>query len=269
MIDGGFTCPNRDGRVGRQGCSYCRNDAFAPAYCRQAQSITEQIQAGKAFFAGRYPQMQYLAYFQSYSGTYAPVDVLRSRYDEALADPDVVGLVIATRPDCLPDDVLDLLTEYARRVSLKVEVGVESWQDHVLRGIGRGHDSQCADEAILRLASRDIEVGVHIILGLPGETCEQMLQGAEHLSALPVQSVKLHQLQILRGTAIADQYQQHPDLFVTFPTAQDYVALVRQFVARLRPDIQVERIVAECPPQLLIAPRWGLKPAAVQRLLYE
>lgn len=267
MIDGGFTCPNRDGSVGTSGCTYCRNDAFAPAYCRRSQGITEQIEAGKRFFAGRYSQMQYLAYFQSYSGTYATVEELRRRYDEALSVADVTGLVIATRPDCLSDEVLSLLQEYAQRVSLKVEVGVESFQDSVLQRIHRGHDSQCAQQAILRLAERNIPVGVHIILGLPGESCEQMLDGARRLSSLPVQSLKLHQLQILEGTLMAEDFRLHPDDFVTFPIAGDYVALVRDFLTLLRPDIEVERIVAECPPQLLIAPRWGLKPAAVEQML--
>lgn len=267
MIDGGFGCPNRDGRVGTGGCTYCRNDAFAPDYCRQSRSIAEQIRAGKQFFDRRYPQMQYLAYFQSYSGTYAPVEVLRQRYDEALSESDVVGLVIATRPDCLPDEVLDLLQEYAQRVSLKVEVGVESFDDQVLRRIHRGHDSLCAEQAIRRLAERQIPVGVHLILGLPGESREQMLEGARRLANLPVQSLKLHQLQILEGTPMAEDYRLHSADFVTFPTAADYVMLVREFVALLRPDIQVERIVAECPPNLLIAPRWGLKPAVVEQML--
>lgn len=267
MIDGGFGCPNRDGRVGAGGCTYCRNDAFAPDYCRQSRSIAEQIRAGKQFFARRYPQMQYLAYFQSYSGTYAPVEVLRQRYDEALSEPDVVGLVVATRPDCLPDEVLDLLQEYAQRVSLKVEVGVESFDDQVLQRIHRGHDSLCAEQAIRRLAERHIPVGVHLILGLPGESREQMLEGARRLASLPVQSLKLHQLQILEGTPMAEDYRLNSADFVTFPTAADYVMLVREFVALLRPDIQVERIVAECPPNLLIAPRWGLKPAVVEQML--
>lgn len=269
MIDGGFSCPNRDGHVGLGGCTYCRNDAFAPAYCRQNQTITQQIQAGKQFFAHRYPHMQYLAYFQSYSGTYAPIDVLRQRYDEALSDPDVVGLVIATRPDCLSDEVLDLLQAYAQRVSLKVEVGVESFCDATLQRIHRGHDSQCAQQAIHHLAQRGIQVGVHLILGLPGESREQMLDGARLLAQLPVQSLKLHQLQILEGTPMAEDYRLHPAQFVTFPTASDYISLVRQFVSLLPSTIQLERIVAECPPHILIAPRWGLKPAEVERMLRE
>jgi len=195
--------------------------------------------------------------------------VLRSRYLEALSVPDVVGLVIATRPDCLPDPVLDLLEEFAHRTSLKVEVGVESFQDHVLRRICRGHDAQCAQQAIRRLAERGISVGVHLILGLPGETRQQMLQGAELLSALPVQSLKLHQLQILEGTPMAQDYRLHPADFLAFPTAADYVQLVREFLTHLRTDIHLERIVAECPPSLLIAPRWGLKPSEVERMLHE
>lgn len=266
MIDGGFTCPNRDGRVGTRGCTYCRNDAFAPAYCRASGSITAQLEAAKRFFASRYPDMAYLAYFQSYSGTYASPEVLRARYEEALRVPGVVGLVIATRPDCLSDAVLDLLEELSHRVSVCVEVGVESCHDHVLRRIARGHDFACAQDAIQRLAARGLPVGVHIILGLPEESREEMLRGAELLSRLPIASVKLHQLQILRDTPMAEDFRLHPEAFVTFPTAQDYVELAVQFVTRLRADIEVERIVAECPPALLLSPRWGLKPQAVQQL---
>lgn len=266
MIDGGFTCPNRDGRFGTTGCTYCRNDAFAPSYCRRFSTISEQIEAGKLFFGRRYKEMEYLAYFQSYSGTYAPVDVLCQRYQEALSSPDVKGLIIATRPDCLGDDVLDLLSEFATKCSVKIEIGVESFQDHVLRRVARGHDSLCAVDSIRRVAARGIPVGVHILLGLPGETREQMLQGADRLSSLPVSSVKLHQLQILKDTPMAEDYRLHPNDFVSFPKAEDYLALVREFLSRLRPDIEVERLVAECPPRMLLAPRWGLKASEFSRL---
>ena len=266
MIDGSFTCPTRDGRVGEGGCTFCRNDSFAPAYCRQYPSITQQIEAGKAFFAGRYPQMEYVAYFQSYSSTYAPVEVLRSRYDEALSVPGIVGLILATRPDCLGDEVLSLLSELHSRTSLKIEIGVESCQDHVLRRIHRGHDFACAVSAIRRVAALGIPVGVHLILGLPGETEDQMLAGADTLSALPISSVKLHQLQIFSDTPMAEEYRQHPEEFHLFSSADDYALLAARFAHRLAPGIEVERIVSEAPPHMLIAPRWGLKPQEVQKL---
>lgn len=267
MIDGGFTCPNRDGTISRGGCTFCRNDSFAPDYCRRHDSITQQIQAGKQFFARRYHDMQYLAYFQSYSNTYADVATLRSRYDEALSVADVTGLVIGTRPDCLPDEVLDLLQEYNQRTSLEVEIGVESCHDHVLAAINRGHTWQQSRDAIVRTAGKGIRVGVHVILGLPGETREQMLQGARMISGLPVSTVKLHQLQILRDTPMASHFKASPQDFVQFPTAADYVSLVREYRSLLRPDISLGRIVSQCPSSMLIAPRWGLKPFQVQEML--
>lgn len=267
MIDGGFTCPNRDGSRGRGGCTYCRNDSFAPQYCRSVEGIASQIEAGKEFFRGRYPQMRYLAYFQSYSGTYAPVSVLRERYEEALSADGVSGLVIATRPDCLQDDVLDLLQEFAGRVPVTVEIGVESCHDHVLQRINRGHSYREAEDAIRRTAARGITVGVHIILGLPGETDEEMLRGAELLSCLPIDYLKLHQLQILHGTRMAEDFRQHPDDFRLFPTAEDYVAFVREYRRHLRADIGIERYVSFASPSLVICPHWGLKPAEIEKMI--
>lgn len=267
MVDGGFTCPNRDGTVGRGGCSYCRNDSFAPDYCRTSGSIGEQLEAGKRFFRRRYREMEYIAYFQSYSGTYAPVEVLRQKYEEALAVDGVKGIIIGTRPDCLPDAVLHYLEELHRRTDLTVEIGVESTHDHVLRRIHRGHTFAQAADAIRRTAARGIRVGVHMILGLPEETKEEMMLGAERLSALPIDFVKLHQLQILRGTSMAQDYAEHPDDFVVFPTALDYAALVREYLQHLGPAIKVERYVSSAPSDLLIAPRWGLKPYEIKDLI--
>ena len=266
MIDGGFTCPNRDGKISRGGCTYCRNDAFAPEYCRKHSSIREQIEAGKEFFKGKYETMEYDAYFQSYSGTYADIATLQQRYNEALSVKDVTGLVIGTRPDCLGEDILNLLDTYNTRTRLEVEIGVESCTDRVLRRINRGHDFACAEDAIRRTASRGIRVGVHIILGLPGETFEEMLHGADILSSLPVNAIKLHQLQIQHGTAMAEDYRLHPKDYHIFSTAEEYASLAVEFASRLRPDIKIGRIVSECPPDMLIAPRWGLKPSVIQKM---
>lgn len=280
MLDGGFSCPNRQPKQENSGgCSYCRNDSFAPDYwhssssnvtprlCRKVRTITEQLEAGKRFFAKKYKEMEYVAYFQSYSCTYAPVDVLRRRYDEALAVEGVKGLVIGTRPDCLQDEVLDLLEEYNCRTQLTLEIGVESCHDHVLQRINRGHTFAQAEDAIRRTAARGIRVGVHMILGLPEETTEEMIIGAEKLSLLPIDFIKLHQLQILKDTRMADDYTRHPEDFVTFPTAEDYVALVKKFRKHLRSDIRIERYVSSAPSNLIIAPRWGLKPFEIKELI--
>ena len=268
MVDGGFTCPNRDGTVGSGGCSYCRNDSFAPDYCRKTKSITEQLEAGKRFFGQKYKDMEYIAYFQSYSCTYAPIEVLRQRYEETLS-AGVKGLVIGTRPDCLQEDVLDLLEELNTKTQLTIEIGVESCHNHVLQRINRGHTFAQAEDAIRRTSARGIKVGVHIIFGLPEETKEEMLQGADFLSKMPVDFIKLHQLQILKGTKMAEDFMNHPEEFVTFPSAEDYVDFVKEYRRHLRSDIQIERYVSSAPSDLIIAPRWGLKPFEIKALIEQ
>ena len=268
MVDGGFTCPNRDGTVGSGGCSYCRNDSFAPDYCRRTKSITEQLEAGKRFFGQKYKDMEYIAYFQSYSCTYAPIEVLRQRYEEALS-AGVKGLVIGTRPDCLQEDVLNLLEELNTKTQLTIEIGVESCHNHVLQRINRGHTFAQAEDAIRRTSARGIKVGVHIILGLPEETKEEMLQGADFLSKMPVDFIKLHQLQILKGTKMAEDFMNHPEEFVTFPSAEDYVDFVKEYRRHLHSDIQIERYVSSAPSDLIIAPRWGLKPFEIKALIEQ
>lgn len=268
MVDGGFACPNRDGTVGSGGCSYCRNDSFAPDYCRRTKSITEQLEAGKRFFGQKYKDMEYIAYFQSYSCTYAPIEVLRQRYEEALS-AGVKGLVIGTRPDCLQEDVLDLLEELNTKTQLTIEIGVESCHNHVLQRINRGHTFAQAEDAIRRTSARGIKVGVHIILGLPEERKEEMLLGADLLSKMPVDFIKLHQLQILKGTKMAEDFMNHPEEFVTFPSAEDYVDFVKEYRRHLHSDIQIERYVSSAPSDLIIAPRWGLKPFEIKALIEQ
>ena len=269
MVDGGFTCPNRDGTVGSGGCSYCRNDSFAPDYCRKTKSITEQLETGKRFFGQKYKNMEYIAYFQSYSCTYAPIEELRQKYEEALSVEGIKGLIIGTRPDCLQDDVLDYLHKLSSRTELTIEIGVESCHDHVLKRINRGHTYAQAEDAIRRTAARGIKVGVHMILGLPEETIEEMMQGAEMLSRLPIDFMKLHQLQILKGTRMAEDYKAQPEDFVVFPKAEDYVALVIEYRRHLRHDIKIERYVSSAPSDLVIAPRWGLKPYEIKALIEQ
>ena len=267
-IDGGFTCPNRDGTKGIGGCTFCNSEAFAPSYCRTHASITKQIEAGKRFFAEKYrDEVKYLAYFQSFSGTYAPVETLRQRYEEALSAEDVVGLVIATRPDCINEEVLVLLSEINQHPPVvTVEYGVESCYNKTLQHVNRGHDFACAEQAIRMTAERGIAVGVHLIIGLPGETEDEILQEADILSALPVTSLKLHQLQIMQGTPMATEWQQHPERFLSL-TAEAYAQLIARFVQRLRPDIHLERFAASAPSHMVLAPRWGLKPQRVQEMI--
>ena len=257
-LNAGFTCPNRDGSVGYGGCTYCNNQTFNPAYCKTEKTVAEQLEEGKQFFARKYPDMKFLAYFQAYTNTYAELEELKRKYEEALSVTDVVGLVIGTRPDCMPDALLDYLEELNKRTFLMVEYGVESTDNTTLKRINRGHTFEVAQEAIRKTAARGIRVGAHIILGLPGESREMLIEQAGVLSALPLTTLKLHQLQLIKGTRMAAEYADRPEDFHLY-TADEYIDLAIDYVEHLRPDIVLERFVSQSPKELLIAPDWGLK----------
>ena len=256
-LDGGFTCPNRDGTLGTGGCTFCDNAAFHPSYTK-GKSIAEQIEAGIAFHTARGRKADgYLAYFQAFSNTYAPIGVLRERYEAALSHPAVRGLVIGTRPDCINAEKLDYLSSIKERGKIvEVEYGIESVYDHTLRRINRGHDVACTRRAVMETASRGLATGGHIILGLPGETREMLLQEAGILSALPLDYLKFHQLQILQGTPMASEYKERPGDFLR-PGPQEYIDLLAEIITRLRPDIAIGRIASSVPPSFTDAP-WGL-----------
>lgn len=258
-INAGFTCPNRDGTVGYGGCTYCNNQTFNPEYCRTEKSVSVQLEEGKRFFAHKYPEMKYLAYFQAYTNTYGELEALKRKYEEALAVDDVVGLVIGTRPDCMPDALLDYLEALARRTFVLVEYGIESTLDHTLSRINRGHTWQAAMDAVERTAARGLPVGGHVILGLPGESREDILGQAADISRLPLDTLKLHQLQLIRGTRMAREYEERPEDFHLFHDVDEYIVLVVDYIQRLRPDLVLERFVSQSPKELLIAPDWGLK----------
>lgn len=255
-VNAGMTCPNRDGTLGTGGCTFCNNQTFNPAYCRTEKSVTQQLEEGKQFFARKYPTMKYLAYFQAYTNTYAELDRLVSLYEEALRVPDVVGLVIGTRPDCMPDNLLDYLEELNRRTFLIVEYGVESANDETLLRINRGHTFRQSCEAICRTAERGIRVGAHVILGFPWEPFDELMRQAEEIGRLPLTTLKLHQLQIIRGTQLAREYAEHP---WAVPTAEEYIDLVLHYISRLPYGLVMERFVSQSPPEMVIAPQWGLK----------
>lgn len=255
-IDAGFSCPNRDGRIGTGGCIFCDNRTFNPAYCEREKSIARQITDGKDFFAHKYPDMKYLAYFQAFTNTYAPIEKLRQMYEEALAQENVVGLVIGTRPDCVDDALLDYLATLSRQTFVMVEYGIESTNDETLKRIHRGHNFACAQTAIQHTAERNIYTGGHIILGLPGEGPDESLRQAPIVSQLPLTVLKLHQLQIIRGTQLAREYQQNP--FHLY-TVDEYIDLIIRYIQRLRKDLVLERFVSQSPQEWVIAPHWGLK----------
>ena len=254
-VNAGFGCPNRDGTLGVHGCTFCNNEAFNPSYCQPAKSITQQINDGIHFHSHHHrQQVGYLAYLQAYSNTYAPMEQLRECYEEALAHPLVEGLVIATRPDCVDDDKLDYLATLAQRHYIMVEYGIESCYDRTLQRIRRGHDYACTVHAIEETARRGIPCGGHLILGLPGENREEMVAEAALLSQLPLTTLKLHQLQILLGSQMGEDYLREPASVPPPFTLEEYVTLVCDFLERLRPDIILERIAASVPPRYQAAP---------------
>lgn len=265
-VDAGFSCPNRDGKLSSGGCTFCNNEAFNTSYCDRSKSVTAQLDDGKRFFNRGKPGMKYLAYFQAYSNTYAPLTRLKTLYEEALSVDDVVGIVIGTRPDCVNGEILDYLEELSHRTFVLVEYGVESCNDETLRRINRGHDFACSQKAIEETHRRGIYTCAHLILGLPGEGKEDLLRQADIVSSLPIDVLKLHQLQIIKGTTMAREYQQHP--IPTF-SLDEYVDLLTEYLPRLRPDIALERFVSESPSRLLIAPRWGVKPQEVTKMVKE
>ena len=276
VLDAGFTCPNRDGKVGRGGCTYCDNAAFHPSYSTAGKSLHQQLDEGIEFHKVRYRTTEhYLAYFQSFSNTYASLERLKTLYEEALRHPDVVGLVIGTRPDCVDEQKMDYLAELARGNVLKdwtrslsdgrertapiiiVEYGIESCYDQTLVRINRGHDFETARVSVQMTADRGLDVGVHFILGLPGETRQMMLDSCKLINALPIRSVKFHQLQIVKGTIMEKEYAEHPQDFERF-SLEDYLDFFVDMLERLRPDLFIERFVGEVPPRFVNETPWGL-----------
>ena len=257
-VHAGFTCPNRDGAVGVGGCTYCNNQTFNPEYCRPELSVTKQLEDGIQFFSRKYPSMRYLAYFQAYTNTYGELETLKAMYEEALSVNGVVGLVIGTRPDCMPDALLDYLEQLSRRTFLMVEYGIESANDNTLHRINRGHNFATSADTIRRTHERGILVGGHVILGLPDEDRNEILRQASLLATLPLDMLKLHQLQLIRGTRMAREYEEHPEDFHLYEV-DEYIELAIDYIERLPQTIVIERFISQSPRSLLIAPDWGMK----------
>ncbi len=257
-VDAGFTCPNRDGAKGVGGCSYCNNKTFKPTYCNLENTVTSQVTQGIEFFSRKYKSMKFLAYFQAYTNTYAPIEDLKRLYEEALLHPKIIGLVISTRPDAVDEELLDYLAELSREVYVMVEFGLESHLDRTLESINRGHTFAESVWALEETAKRGINNCAHMILGLPGESHQDIMEQARVISQLPVKNLKLHQLQIHKRTLLSKQYEEHPDRFNLY-TAEEYIDLVVDYLELLNPSIIVERFISQAPPEMLIAPKWGLK----------
>lgn len=255
-VDAGFSCPNRDGLKGNGGCTYCNNDTFNPFYCDPKRSITVQLNDGIAFFSEKYKTQKYLAYFQAYSNSYASIDVLKNYYSKALSVENVIGLVIATRPDCVNSEILDYLQKLAEDYYIVLEYGIESCSNQTLKNINRGHTFEETKYALELSKNRDLHIGIHYIIGLPGDSEDDNLKHAALISGLPFETLKLHQLQIIKGTKMAMQFEANPQMFKLF-SAEEYIDFIVKFAERLNPDIIIERFISESPKELLIAPLWG------------
>jgi radical SAM protein (TIGR01212 family) len=256
-LDAGFTCPNRDGSISTGGCAYCNNDSFNPSYCTPQKSITQQLNEGIEFHNFRYRRVEkFLAYFQAFSNTYAPLPKLKELYGEALSHPKVSGLVIGTRPDCVDEEKLDYLAEFAKEYYVSVEYGVESCYNETLKRINRGHTFEKSVWAIKETAKRNLNVGAHFIIGLPGESKENLIDQTKRISQLPLTTIKFHQLQIVNNTTFALDYKKNPQNF-NFFGLDEYLELMVEIVERINPSIVIERFTGEASPKTLIAPIWG------------
>ena len=258
-VNAGFSCPNRDGTIGRGGCIYCDNSSFTPGYCFSNESISSQLNAGKAFFARKYPKMKYLAYFQSFSNTFGrPVEELEQMYREAMNVEDVVGVIIGTRPDTLPQETVWMLGRLNKEMPVIVEIGAETSHDATLELINRGHSWRDVEDAVKRLHEAGISSGLHLIAGLPGETSEMTLETVRKAVALPIDSIKLHHLQILRNTRLA-QLWESGKLSVEQFTVEKYIDLCIKIINLVPRKIAIERFLASSPPDKVLSPHWGLK----------
>jgi radical SAM protein (TIGR01212 family) len=256
-VDAGFTCPNRDGTKGEGGCTYCLNDAFNPSYCTPEKPVIRQLEEGIMFHKTRYRKaLSYVAYFQAYSNTYAPLEILKERFGEALGYPGVIGIIIGTRPDCVDIEKLAYLRELSGKYYVSVEYGIESCYDKTLARINRCHDFDDAVNALEATASLGINTGAHFIFGLPGETREEMLEQAAIISDLPLTTVKFHQLQIIKGTRMEEEFRKNPGDFHLFKW-EEYLAFLVEFLERLNPSIVVERFTGEVPPRFVNDMGWG------------
>ncbi len=258
-LHAGLTCPNRDGTLGTGGCLYCSNEAFTPAYCHTGDSITDQIEQGLAFQKRRYPRaVGFLGYLQAYTNTYGPMDELIETYEAVLGDDRLTGMVIGTRPDCLPDNLLDWLTEASKRKTIYIELGIESFSDDVLSSMNRGHSFQDAVDAIHRVTARGLPVGGHFLVGFPGEPWSQFFDSVDLFNSLPLHSVKVHQLHVFKNTPLEKVFLENPDLF-DFPTKDEYMEKAASWLEKIRPDLYIDRVFGDAPLKYIVNPSWGLR----------
>lgn len=255
-LDIGFSCPNRDGSKGYGGCTYCNNNTFNPDYCEPTKSIKTQLEQGIEFFGKKYKSIHYLAYFQAYTNTYADIDSLKKMYEEALNVEGVIGLVIGTRPDCISDEIIEYLSFLSKKYFISLEFGVESTNEKTLLSVNRCHTYEETKATFEKCKNKGFHLGAHIILGLPGETKQDILNHAFEVSNLPIDTLKIHHLQIVKNSVMAIQYKRNPENFNLF-SSEDYIDFITNFIGHLRPNIIIERFISETPQDLLIAPKWN------------
>ncbi len=255
-LDIGFSCPNRDGSKGYGGCTYCNNDTFNPDYCEPTKSIKQQLKHGIEFFGKKYKAQKYLAYFQAYTNTYSDIDSLKKMYNEALNVEGVIGLVIGTRPDCISEEIINYLNELSEKHFISLEFGVESTNERTLLNVNRCHTFKETKDTYQLCKNKGFHLGAHLIIGLPGESKGELLNHASEISKLPIKTLKLHHLQIVKNSVMAVQYKRNPENFNLF-TSEDYIDFITDFVGKLRPDIIIERFISEAPQNLLVAPKWN------------
>jgi uncharacterized protein len=255
-LDIGFSCPNRDGSKGYGGCTYCNNETFNPDYCKPTKSIKEQLEQGIAFFGKKYKSQKYLAYFQAYTNTYADFESLKKMYEEALSVKGIIGLVIGTRPDCISDEIIDYLSFLSNKYFISLEFGVESTNERTLVSVNRCHTFEASKITFEKCKNKGFHLGAHIIIGLPGETKSELLNHALELSKLPIDTLKLHHLQIVKNSIMEVQYKRNPENFDLF-TSETYIDFITDFIGKLRPNIIIERFISEAPQDLLVAPKWN------------
>ena len=253
IVDGGFTCPNRDGTVAVGGCAYCNNNSFRPPSAIKTDPIRQQVEEGIAYIRKRFDANKFIVYFQPFSNTYAETEFLRDLYVNAIDHPEVVGLAIGTRPDCVDEEKIAMIQEISRQTLVSLEFGVESIYDDTLRRVNRGHDYSAFLRAMAMTRGRGIHIGAHLILGFPWETREQWLAMADEMSRVGIDAIKIHHLHVVRGTALAAEYIRQPFRVLEY---EEYLDLLCDFIERLDPTIVIERLFGEAPFGLLVAPTW-------------
>jgi len=253
-LDAGFTCPNRDGSVAYGGCVYCENRSFSPNSKDAKRSVSEQIVSGMEFYRRHFKAEKFIAYFQAYTNTYGPISLLDNLYREALTFPDVVGLSIGTRPDCLPDEIIDLLSCYSKKTHLWVEIGLQSMHEDTLKWMNRGHSFDQFVDAITRVKLKGLRVCVHVILGFPGETHEMMMQTADILAGLNIDGLKIHHLYVAENTMLEKMYEKGG---MNLLSLDEYIQIVCDFLERIPPNVAIQRLTGELTGDYLIAPKWG------------